>query len=987
MSRTNGNEILRIDHAHKYYNRGRNNELHVMNDINLSLPSAGLVAIFGKSGCGKTTLLNAIGGLDSIADGSIELFGENITQNPDMLRNKYIGYIFQNYNLNVNQTVFDNVADALRLCGMTDAEEIRTRVLASLKNVEMDKYKNRTPDTLSGGQQQRVAIARALVKNPAILLADEPTGNLDENNTVLVMDILKEISKTHLVLLVTHEANLVDYYCDRVIEIVDGRIVGDRENAEANGYVQRNKNDIYLGELEKQEASVSGVTLTRYGDATAPISLRLVTANGKTYLVCDTPGVKILDETSEVKLKEGVFHEVGRTGEEAAKNGHDLDMSALTPIEGKHYGRLFHFGNALKTAWIENFAKKQKKGKKLLRATLILLSVVMVFMTAVSAVSIKSLSDVYQNHDPHMFFLPLTEDGEYAPIYEHIGENGMDYACSTGMYPMNAALEFIFNTAAFMTAQAATVKADAYLTDVRIGKDLPLLAGSAELSSPTDVIITSAMADQLLESSTVSYIDSYEDLVGLVSSNLINRQHIRIVGVVSSDEKLMLADGLFTAQQALDNSFGLSYSVGLRPHSNQSMWKEPIGKGEMVVLSDGFKEGETVKLLGKEFKVTKTSSADSGKYYKLTLYPEYVKNEHGQTCMSLEDYIETSGATGKTEYQLTNEWLYEVFPVYLQEYCKLLCDSFSPWSGTEEPAFDIWWYAMSGDVYSYLSLMSAYFGLPISEDDAYAAYIAHQETGTWQDKEAVSAKTDFWTDHKLHADNYYDAYDRYLKSVYNEDEEYVRFVISDEDYIALSGCAGKSDPRFGVYAFNVFEYGWSDEIEYQNYMLIHTSDPDATRAYLTEHYGDTLITPDTVFAQKLADYRGDIIASSVTVAVILVLMCLCVFFIMRSSFMSRVREVGIYRAIGVSKKNLIFRFGVEALLLTTMTIFIGFLLSSLVIVYLSGAAFFSEILYFPVWLAAILLIVIYAASVFFGVLPVMALLSRTPSEILAKYDI
>lgn len=281
--------ILRIDNAQKYYNRGRENEIHVMNGISLSLPESGMIAIFGKSGCGKTTLLNTIGGLDSLASGSIEIFGENLANDPDIIRNRYTGYIFQNYNLNVGETVFENVADALRLCGVEDEQVIRTRVLAALADVDMDKFRERTPDTLSGGQQQRVAIARAIVKSPAIILADEPTGNLDENNTVLVMDILKEISRTRLVLLVTHEANLVDYYCDRVIEMADGRIVGDRANTGATGYVQRNKNDIFLGDLATRTDNLPGVSLTTYGDLPAdrPVHIRLSARGGG----CSLPAI------------------------------------------------------------------------------------------------------------------------------------------------------------------------------------------------------------------------------------------------------------------------------------------------------------------------------------------------------------------------------------------------------------------------------------------------------------------------------------------------------------------------------------------------------------------------------------------------------------------------------------------------------------------------------------------------------------------------
>ena len=252
--------MISIKNLNKFFNRGKQNEIHVINDVSLDLPESGMTAIFGKSGCGKTTLLNVIGGLDSFADGSLTIEGQSIGKNTDEIRNKYIGYIFQNYNLNNSDTCFDNVASALRLCGMRDEDEIGRRVEIALKNVGMEKYGRRTPDTLSGGQQQRIAIARAIVKNPPIILADEPTGNLDEANTIMIMDLLREISRDHLVLLVTHEENLVDAYCNRIIELSDGRIISVREGA-ASGYSARSKQDIYLGELAKTEIRTDEISL------------------------------------------------------------------------------------------------------------------------------------------------------------------------------------------------------------------------------------------------------------------------------------------------------------------------------------------------------------------------------------------------------------------------------------------------------------------------------------------------------------------------------------------------------------------------------------------------------------------------------------------------------------------------------------------------------------------------------------------------------
>ena len=353
--------MISIKSLHKYFNKNNQNEIHVINDINLDLPEQGMVALFGRSGCGKTTLLNAIGGLDKTHSGSILIDGKDARKNPDVIRNQYIGYIFQNYNLNNQQTCFENVANALRLCGMTNKAEIEERVMAALANVGMDKYKSRTPDTLSGGQMQRIAIARAIVKNPKIILADEPTGNLDEANTIQVMDLLKKIAESHLVILVTHEANLVDFYCDKVIELSDGKIVSTRDNHGANGYAARSKNDIYLGEFDKAEATAGGVNVEYYGNLPkTPVKIRLVNNGGKIYLSVDDESIQILDRSSEVKLREGVYTEVER----AEENKANIDMSKLPPIQGSHFGRLFNFAGSFKSGYNANF-KKNKSGKTL----------------------------------------------------------------------------------------------------------------------------------------------------------------------------------------------------------------------------------------------------------------------------------------------------------------------------------------------------------------------------------------------------------------------------------------------------------------------------------------------------------------------------------------------------------------------------------------------------------------------------------------------
>ena len=384
-----------------------------------------MIAIFGKSGCGKTTLLNVIGGLDGYASGSLTIEGRDIRKDTDDIRNAYVGYIFQNYNLHKTQTCFDNVADALRLCGMTDKDEIEKRVSAALANVGMDKYKSRTPDTLSGGQQQRIAIARAIVKNPRIILADEPTGNLDEANTVMIMDLLKQISKDHLVLLVTHEANLVDYYCDKVIELSDGKVVSIKNNSAAGGFAAKDKNDIYLGELERSELQNANAEIEYYGDAPEdPIKLKIVNSGGKLYVQINTPKVHVLDEYSEVRLREGVYESV------ADKNGisEGIDMSKLPPVKGSKFGRLFTLGSSLKSGYLSNF-KKGKKGKKFLRRCMAMFAAVIVLMSAIFGSAFKDILTVQGAYNHNIFYV-YTPNGEVSnKLLNAVGDSssGIDY--------------------------------------------------------------------------------------------------------------------------------------------------------------------------------------------------------------------------------------------------------------------------------------------------------------------------------------------------------------------------------------------------------------------------------------------------------------------------------------------------------------------------------------------------------------------------------
>ena len=221
--------MLQLKHIKKSYISDSFSQ-NALDDVSLSFRQNEFVAILGPSGSGKTTLLNIVGGLDQYTDGDLIINGKSTKQftdsDWDSYRNHSIGFVFQSYNLIPHQSVLANVELALTLSGVSRKER-RRRAKEALIQVGLGDQISKKPNQMSGGQMQRVAIARALVNNPDILLADEPTGALDSATSVQIMDLLKEVSKDRLVIMVTHNPELADQYANRIIRLKDGKITDD----------------------------------------------------------------------------------------------------------------------------------------------------------------------------------------------------------------------------------------------------------------------------------------------------------------------------------------------------------------------------------------------------------------------------------------------------------------------------------------------------------------------------------------------------------------------------------------------------------------------------------------------------------------------------------------------------------------------------------------------------------------------------------------
>ena len=330
--------MVRLEHVHKYFFRRRRNEIHAINDTSLQTDDKGLVALLGPSGCGKTTLLNAIGGLDKVNKGNIYINGQRISRRTsgavDRIRTLSIGYIFQNYNLVENMTVFDNVAMALRMIGIKDKTEVKEKVDYVLEKVGMYRYRNRYADMLSGGERQRVGIARALVKNPNIVIADEPTGNLDSKNTLEVMNIIKSISSEKLVILVTHEEKLANFYADRIIRIKDGKVDSDEINTRNEGLDYKLDNKIYLKDIaDHKRVLTDRYNVDFYNDG-GRIDLDIVVRNGNIYIRSknETDSVEIVDDQSAIELVDDNYRKM--TMEESEDS---FDIKKLDTLSKRKY--------------------------------------------------------------------------------------------------------------------------------------------------------------------------------------------------------------------------------------------------------------------------------------------------------------------------------------------------------------------------------------------------------------------------------------------------------------------------------------------------------------------------------------------------------------------------------------------------------------------------------------------------------------------------
>lgn len=529
--------MIKLRGVNKYFNKGKRNEIHVINDTTLNLGTKGLVALLGPSGCGKTTMLNAIGGLDKVNGGDIFVDGVKITgrstSKVDEIRNLNIGYIFQDYKLVDNMTVYENVAMVLRMIGIRDEEEIRKRIEYILQTLGIYRYRNRMADMLSGGERQRVGIARAIAKNPKIIIADEPTGNLDSANTIEIMNIIKAISRNRLVVLVTHEVELARFYASRIIELKDGKVEADYENKTDDNLDYRLDNKFYLRDFEKQESLRDGdVSVNFYGGADDDLNIDIVIKNGNIYIKSkEDRRIEVIDSNSAIEFVDDHYKEIDKSLYEE----YDFDFDKVVDSEIKEkYSSIIGFLPSLARGFkkIVNYPLI----KKLLFAGFLLAGVFITYSLSsiYASLDVKDEDFISSNKDYLTVEIPKISTEKYLE-YENM--DSVAY-----MFPKSANINMKFKMDFYYQTSYAQSVMTGSLTDKNTIGESDLISGRLP-ENPQEIAVDKLTLTRLLNQPTLKQV-GISDIQQMLGKKLSmdSMKDFEIVGITDKNQPLIYAD-------------------------------------------------------------------------------------------------------------------------------------------------------------------------------------------------------------------------------------------------------------------------------------------------------------------------------------------------------------------------------------------------------------------------------------------------------------
>ncbi|MDE6657953.1 MAG: ABC transporter ATP-binding protein, partial [Oscillospiraceae bacterium] len=389
--------MLQIQHIRKQYITGDLIQT-ALDDVSLNFRDNEFVAILGPSGSGKTTMLNIIGGLDRYDSGDLIINNISTRQYKDKdwdsYRNHTIGFVFQSYNLIPHQTVLSNVELALTISGVSKSER-RKRAKSALEKVGLGNQLHKKPNQMSGGQMQRVAIARALVNNPAILLADEPTGALDSETSIQVMEMLKEVAKDRLVIMVTHNPELAEEYANRIVRVKDGKILEDSNPLDSENLSQETHHE----NMGKSSMSMLTALELSFNN--------LRTKKGRTLLTSFAGSIGIIGIALILSLSNGVntyIDDLQRdtmTAYPISIEAQSMDMSSLIEMGQNQHGKEKEINHNLDAVYGDSST----------------IEVASTMQTSIKENNLTAFKEYLDNKN--------------SEIHEYIGENGIVYGYDT----------------------------------------------------------------------------------------------------------------------------------------------------------------------------------------------------------------------------------------------------------------------------------------------------------------------------------------------------------------------------------------------------------------------------------------------------------------------------------------------------------------------------------------------------------------------------
>lgn len=622
--------MIKLTNVNKYFNKHKKNEIHVINNTSLTLENNGLVALLGPSGCGKTTLLNAIGGLDKISSGSIYINDEKITRRSvrkiDEIRSLKIGYIFQDYNLLNNLSVYDNIAMVLKMNGIKDKNEIKKRVNYVLEKVGMYRYRNRYASMLSGGERQRVGIARAIVKDPEIIIADEPTGNLDSRNTIEVMNIIKAISKDRLVILVTHERELAEFYASRIITISDGVITSDKENSHDDDLDYRMDGKIYLKDIKnKVEVKEKNLNVNYYNDNNEKIKINIVVKNGNIYIQSDNKEkIEIIGEDNVIELVDDHYKKISKSIYEDYK--FDFNEFANPNIKEK-YSSIY---NPI-TLLMSGFKKVFNYGfiKKLLLLGFFASSMFIVFAvsTILASISIKDEDFIKYNKN----YIMIKDNKVSLDEFNKVN----DYANTNYVLPGNSLVGFGIPLNDYYQTEFTTGYIYGSLSSIEMIKESDIIKGRMPENNNEIVVDIKTLLDLLsVPDTTAAGYLSADEFINK-KANLNNIKEYTITGIVDlnspsiysyKEEFITIINNKVSDGYTVDTVSKINDYKLYEDKINLTKGAYPVNDYEAVInenLKDAYKIGSFL-----EEKVNDTKLKVVGYYHSNTDLDLYLVNEN-----------------------------------------------------------------------------------------------------------------------------------------------------------------------------------------------------------------------------------------------------------------------------------------------------------------------------------------------------------------------